>query len=58
MASHLDCRAATKIFRLAQDLPIVVEIIDAQEKIDAFLPVLDHMMTSGRPRSSRFENRH
>jgi PII-like signaling protein len=37
----------TKILRLAQDLPIVVEIVDAQEKIDAFLPVLDQMMTSG-----------
>jgi len=37
----------TKILRLAQNLPIVVEIVDAQEKIDAFLPVLDQMMTSG-----------
>ena len=31
----------TKILRLSQDLPIVVEIVDAKEKIDAFLPVLD-----------------
>ncbi len=37
----------TKILRLSQDLPIVVEIVDAQEKIDAFLPVLDGMMSSG-----------
>jgi uncharacterized protein len=37
----------TKILRLSQDLPIVVEIIDSQEKIDAFLPVLDGMMSSG-----------
>ena len=37
----------TKILRLSQDLPIVVEIVDAQEKIDAFLPVLDGMMQSG-----------
>jgi PII-like signaling protein len=37
----------TKILRLSQDLPIVIEIVDAQEKIDAFLPVLDGMMTSG-----------
>jgi uncharacterized protein len=37
----------TKILRLSQDLPIVVEIVDSQEKIDAFLPVLDGMMTSG-----------
>jgi PII-like signaling protein len=28
-------------------LPVVVEIVDAQDKIDAFLPVLDGMMSSG-----------
>jgi PII-like signaling protein len=37
----------TKILRLSQDLPVVVEIVDAQEKINAFLPVLDGMMSSG-----------
>ena len=37
----------TKILRLSQDLPLVVEIVDSQEKIDAFLPVLDGMMSSG-----------
>src|SRR5213082_3414190 len=37
----------TKILRLSQNLPIVIEIVDSQEKIDAFLPVLDGMMTSG-----------
>lgn len=37
----------TKILRLTQDLPVVVEIVDAQDKIDAFLPVLDRMMPSG-----------
>ncbi len=37
----------TKILRLSQDLPLVVEIIDSQEKIDTFLPVLDGMMSSG-----------
>jgi uncharacterized protein len=37
----------TNCYRLSQDLPIVVEIVDGQEKIDAFLPVLDEMMTSG-----------
>jgi uncharacterized protein len=35
------------IMRLSQDLPIVVEIVDSQEKIDSFLPILDGMMTSG-----------
>src|SRR6516165_12624528 len=37
----------TKILRLSQDLPVIVEIVDSQDKIDAFLPVLDGMMTSG-----------
>ncbi|MPZ39420.1 MAG: DUF190 domain-containing protein [Rhizobiales bacterium] len=37
----------TKILRLSQDLPIVVEIVDSQDKIDAFLPVLNEMMASG-----------
>jgi uncharacterized protein len=37
----------TKILRLSQDLPVVVEIVDSQEKIDLFLPALDGMMTSG-----------
>jgi uncharacterized protein len=37
----------TKILRLSQDLPVVVEIVDSQEKIDSFLPVLDGMMSSG-----------
>jgi PII-like signaling protein len=37
----------TKILRLSQDLPVVIEIVDTQAKIDAFLPVLDSMMKSG-----------
>jgi uncharacterized protein len=37
----------TKILRLSEDLPLVVEIVDTQENIDKFLPVLDQMMTSG-----------
>jgi uncharacterized protein len=36
-----------KILRLSEDLPLVIEIIDSEERIDAFLPVLDKMMTSG-----------
>jgi PII-like signaling protein len=43
-SSHIH---TTKILRLSQDLPVIVEIVDAQDKIDAFLPVLDTMMTSG-----------
>jgi PII-like signaling protein len=37
----------TKILRLSQDLPMVVEIVDSKDKIDAFLPVLDQMIGSG-----------
>ena len=37
----------SKSLRLSQDLPVVVEIVDSQEKIDRFLPVLDGMMSSG-----------
>ena len=37
----------TKILRLSEDLPVVVEIIDSEERINGFLPVLDGMMTSG-----------
>jgi PII-like signaling protein len=37
----------TKILRLSEDLPFVVEIVDSEENIDRFLPVLDGMMSSG-----------
>ena len=37
----------TKILRLSQDLPVIVEIVDSKDKIDTFLPVLDGMMSSG-----------
>jgi PII-like signaling protein len=36
-----------KILRLSEDLPFVIEIVDAEEKINAFLPVLDQIMGSG-----------
>src|SRR5437867_5441736 len=36
-----------KILRLSFDLPIVVEIVDTEAKVLAFLPVLDRMMSSG-----------
>ena len=32
-----------KILRLSEDLPIVVEIVDTEEKIRAFLPVVDEL---------------
>jgi PII-like signaling protein len=36
-----------KILRLSFDLPVVVEIVDTEDKIRAFLPTLDQMMSSG-----------
>ena len=32
---------------LSSDLPVVIEIVDHAEKIEAFLPVLEQMMSSG-----------
>ena len=43
-SSHLH---TAKILRLSMDLPIVIEIVDSEEKIDAFLPLLDEMMGGG-----------
>jgi PII-like signaling protein len=37
----------TKILRLSEDLPMVVEVVDSREKIDKFLPVLDRLITDG-----------
>ena len=38
---------AATVLRLSEDLPLIIEIVDSEEKINAFLPVLDAMMTSG-----------
>jgi PII-like signaling protein len=37
----------TKILRLSEDLPLVIEIVDSEDKINDFLPVLDGIMSSG-----------
>ena len=36
-----------KILRLSEDLPFVIEIVDAEDKIRAFLPELETLMGSG-----------
>ena len=36
-----------KILRLSMDLPLVIEIVDSEEKIKSFLPILDKMMGGG-----------
>ncbi len=36
-----------KILRLSDDLPLVIEIVDSEEKINTFLPVLGRMIGGG-----------
>ena len=36
-----------RILRLSEDLPIVIEVVDTAEKVDALLPVLDAMIEDG-----------
>src|SRR5436189_4683779 len=36
-----------KILRLSMDLPIVIEIVDSEEKVNTFLPTLDEIMGGG-----------
>jgi PII-like signaling protein len=36
-----------KILRLSEDLPMVVEIVDSLEKVEAFVPTLDAMIKDG-----------
>lgn len=42
--SHLH---TAKILRLSEDLPIIIEIVDSDEKISKFLPTLDKMVKEG-----------
>jgi len=42
--SHLH---TAKILRLSEDLPVLIEIVDKEEKINAFLPDLDQMVGDG-----------
>jgi hypothetical protein len=43
-SSHLH---TAKILRLSFDLPLVIEIVDIEEKINAFLPIIDTMFKGG-----------
>ena len=36
-----------KILRLSSDLPIVIEIVDTADKIEAFLPLIDNVVHDG-----------
>ena len=42
--SHLH---TAKILRLSEDLPVLIEIVDTEKKINAFLPELDEMLGDG-----------
>jgi len=42
-SSHLH---TAKILRLSQDLPVVIEIVDSRDKIEAFLPTIEDMLGS------------
>jgi PII-like signaling protein len=37
----------TKLLELSTDLPIVIEIVDTEDKIDGFLPTIDAMVGEG-----------
>lgn len=37
----------SKVLRLSEDLPMIVEIVDRKERIEDFLPVLDKMVKEG-----------
>ena len=37
----------TKVLQLSTDLPLIIEIVDSEEKINAFLPELDKMLGGG-----------
>jgi uncharacterized protein len=45
----------TKILRLSEDLPMVIEIIDAKEKIDELMPHIDEMVQEGLVTLERVE---
>ncbi len=38
---------ADKLLRLSSDLPVVIEVVDSQEKVEGVLPLLDTMLKGG-----------
>jgi len=53
-APHADI-AATGILRLAENLPVVVDIVDSQDKIDDFMPFLKRAVRTGMVLSTSVE---
>jgi len=37
---------SAKLLRLSEDLPIVIEMIDTEQKINAFLPIVNELLES------------
>jgi PII-like signaling protein len=50
--SHLH---TSRILRLSEDLPVVIELVDTAERIDAVLPLLDEMVEEGMVTVERVE---
>ena len=46
-----------KVLRLSIDLPILIEIVDTNEKIEAFLPIIDDAIPEGLATVERVEIR-
>ncbi len=44
---HASRLHTSKILRLSEDLPLIIEIVDTEAKVKEFLPILNSMMTSG-----------
>ncbi len=37
----------TKVLRLSEDMPMVVELVDTEERLQTFLPILNEMVSGG-----------
>ncbi|PZA07214.1 MULTISPECIES: DUF190 domain-containing protein [unclassified Meiothermus] len=46
---------SAKILQLSEDLPVMIEIVDAEEKVRAFLPALEAMVGEGLVTMERVE---
>jgi PII-like signaling protein len=46
-----------KVLRLSIDLPVVIEIVDTEQKIEAFLPIVDDVIPEGLATVERVEIR-
>jgi PII-like signaling protein len=47
----------SRILSLSEDLPLVIELVDTTDKVEAFLTAVDHMLTEGLVTTERIEVR-